>query len=297
MDMESVYGAMGKRDAAERSGGFDREEWAARKRAEREAAFALADDTALLVNGDGAARAALARVMGRLPGHSATNALLVLAQNPDATRLGDAGYWRRAGAHIKKGERAISVIEPTKEFVRQDGTIGVLYDARKVFDVSQTTARPRLPREFAAEEVLTALVARSPAPVSPSDAPIPGGARYDPAAGEIMVERGLGAGELLLVSMERGGRVKPCDADFVKLIAPAVNVPVASACGAADCRELYGLLSCGMASSVVSSTLFRRSETSILTLKRFLSTMGLSVNGAEELLCGDAPELGLCAEA
>ena len=99
----------------------------------------------------------------------------------------------------------------------------------------------------------------------------------------------------------RGGRVKPCDADFVKLIAPAVGVPVASACGAADCRELYGLLSCGMASSVVSSTLFRRSETSILTLKRFLSTMGLSVNGAEELLCGDvsadAPELRLCAEA
>lgn len=199
MDMESIYGAMGRRDAAERdgrSGGFDKEEWAARKRAEREAAFALADDTALLVNGDGAARAALARVMGRLPGHSATNALLVLAQNPDATRLGDAGYWRRAGARIKQGERAISVIEPTKEFVRQDGTIGVLYDARKVFDVSQTTARPRLPREFAAEEVLTALVARSPAPVSPSDAPVPGGARYDPAAGEIMVERGLGADEL-----------------------------------------------------------------------------------------------------
>ena len=87
----------------------------------------------------------------------------------------------------------------------------------------------------------------------------------------------------------------------MKLIAPAVGVPVACACGAADCRELYGLLSCGMASSVVSSTLFRRSETSILTLKRFLSTMGLSVNGAEELLCGDvsaeAPELRLCAEA
>ena len=199
MDMESIYGAMGRRDAAERggrSGDFDREEWAARKRAEREAAFALADDTALLVNGDGAARAALARVMGRLPGHSATNALLVLAQNPDATRLGDAGYWRRAGARIKQGERAISVIEPTKEFVRQDGTVGMLYDARKVFDASQTTARPRLPREFAAEEVLTALVARSPVQVSPADAPVPGGARYDPAAGEIMVERGLGAGEL-----------------------------------------------------------------------------------------------------
>ena len=130
-----------------------------------------------------------------------------------------------------------------------------------------------------------------------------GGAKAErmDAYGWALAAEWLGAGELLLVSMERGGRVKPCDADFVKLIAPAVNVPVASACGAADCRELYGLLSCGMASSVVSSTLFRRSETSILTLKRFLSTMGLSVNGAEELLCGDvsaeAPELRLCAEA
>ncbi|HIT04694.1 MAG TPA: imidazole glycerol phosphate synthase subunit HisF [Candidatus Caccocola faecipullorum] len=117
------------------------------------------------------------------------------------------------------------------------------------------------------------------------------------AYGWALAAEWLGAGELLLVSMERGGRVKPCDADFVKLVAPAVGVPVASACGAADCRELYGLLSCGMASSVVSSTLFRRSETSILTLKRFLSTMGLNVSGAEELLCGDAPELRLCAEA
>lgn len=130
-----------------------------------------------------------------------------------------------------------------------------------------------------------------------------GGAKAErmDAYGWALAAEWLGAGELLLVSMERGGRVKPCDADFVKLIAPAVGVPVASACGAADCRELYGLLSCGMASSVVSSTLFRRSETSILTLKRFLSTMGLSVNGAEELLCGDvsadAPELRLCAEA
>ncbi len=121
------------------------------------------------------------------------------------------------------------------------------------------------------------------------------------AYGWALAAEWLGAGELLLVSMERGGRVRPCDADFVKLVAPAVSVPVASACGAADCRELYGLLSCGMASSVVSSTLFRRSETSILTLKRFLSTMGLNVNGAEELFYGDAqiaaPQLELCGEA
>lgn len=108
------------------------------------------------------------------------------------------------------------------------------------------------------------------------------------AYGWALAAEWLGAGELLLVSMERGGRVKPCDADFVKLIAPAVGVPVASVCAAADSRELYGLLSCGMASAVVSSTLFRRSETSILTLKRFLSTMGVDMSAPEELLCAEA---------
>ena len=108
------------------------------------------------------------------------------------------------------------------------------------------------------------------------------------AYGWALTAEWLGAGELLLVSMERGGRVTPCDADFVKLIAPAVRVPVASACAAADSSELYGLLSCGMVSTVVSSTLFRRSETSILTLKRFLSAAEADMSAQEELLCAGA---------
>ena len=52
-----------------------------------------------------------------------------------------------------------------------------------------------------------------------------GGAKAErmDAYGWALAAEWLGAGELLLVSMERGGRVKPCDADFVKLIAPAVG--------------------------------------------------------------------------
>lgn len=47
---------------------------------------------------------------------------------------------------MRRGQKAIPIIEPVKEYVRDDGSIGVLYDVRKVFDVSQTTARPCLPR-------------------------------------------------------------------------------------------------------------------------------------------------------
>ncbi|OUO94419.1 HisA/HisF-related TIM barrel protein [Cloacibacillus sp. An23] len=108
------------------------------------------------------------------------------------------------------------------------------------------------------------------------------------AYGWALAAEWLGAGELMLVSMERGGRVKPCDADFVKLIAPAVGVPVASVCGASESRALYGLLSEGGAASVVSSTLFRRSETSILSLKRLLSAAGTAGAETPEPLCAEA---------
>lgn len=47
---------------------------------------------------------------------------------------------------MRRGQKAIPIIEPVKEYVRDDGSIGVLYDVRKVFDVSQTTARPCRPR-------------------------------------------------------------------------------------------------------------------------------------------------------
>lgn len=39
---------------------------------------------------------------------------------------------------MRRGQKAIPIIEPVKEYVRDDGSIGVLYDVRKVFDVSQT---------------------------------------------------------------------------------------------------------------------------------------------------------------
>ncbi|MFR1638002.1 MAG: hypothetical protein ACLSVD_01835 [Eggerthellaceae bacterium] len=45
---------------------------------------------------------------------------------------------------MRRGQKAIPIIEPSK-YVRDDGSIGVLYDVRKVFDV-ETTARPCLPR-------------------------------------------------------------------------------------------------------------------------------------------------------
>ena len=37
--------------------------------------------------------------------YTANNALLILAQRPDAQRLGDYGYWRDHGTYVKRMER------------------------------------------------------------------------------------------------------------------------------------------------------------------------------------------------
>ena len=99
--------------------------------------------------------------------------------------------------------------------------------------------------------------------------------RMDAYCWSVAAER-LGAGELLLASLERGGRLAPCDADFVKLIASAVKIPVSALCSTEESRELCALLAGGMAASVVSTTLFS-GRTCALSLKRSLSASNFSV--------------------
>lgn len=46
----------------------------------------------------------------------------------------------------KRGADAITILEPGKEYTREkDGSTGVFYDPKKVFDISQTNSRQRPP--------------------------------------------------------------------------------------------------------------------------------------------------------
>ena len=160
--MQDIYRMMEERSSREFApeGEFDKQAWAERKQSERQEAFDRADAAALRANSDPAALETYMRVAAQLPHHSATNILLIADRIPNATRVGTAEHWRRQGASVRRGQKAIPIIEPVKEYVRDDGSIGVLYDVRKVFDVSQTTARPCLPRRVDPHAALAALARR-----------------------------------------------------------------------------------------------------------------------------------------
>ena len=120
---------------------FDKEAWAEKKQAERQAVYDLADTTAEAVSANGSKFQAYLDVQTRFSRYSATNVLLILAQKPDATQLKDFDGWKDAGASIKRQQKGISILEPGEEYEREDGSIGTSYNVKRVFDISQTTAR------------------------------------------------------------------------------------------------------------------------------------------------------------
>ena len=161
---------------------FDKEAWAEKKQAERQSVYDLADTTAVEVSADGSKFQSYLDVQTRFSRYSATNVLLILAQKPEATQLKDFNGWKEAGASIKRQQKGISILEPGEEYERADGSIGTSYNVKRVFDISQTTARAKVQPAISVDDrlLLKALISRSPVPMQTvDDLPNHMGALYD----------------------------------------------------------------------------------------------------------------------
>ena len=175
---------------------FDVNAWAEKKQAERQSVYELADKTAQEITADGGKFRSYLDVQARFGRYSATNALLIYAQMPLATQLRDFNGWKNLGVSIKKQEKGISILEPGKEYARPDGGVGVSYDVKKVFDVSQTNSRTRMQPSVQTDErtQLRALIHNPPVPIQTVDElPDGRGALYDHAQQVIFVRRGMDA--------------------------------------------------------------------------------------------------------
>jgi len=178
---------------------FDKEAWGARKQEERKAVYDLADATAEAMSKDGGKFQEYLDVQARFDRYSATNTLLILAQMPQATQLKDYDGWRDAGVYVKKKPQSISILEPGNEYQREDGSIGTSYNVKKLFDISQTTAKVKAQPTVAVDErlLLKALINKPPVPIQTVDElPNNMGAYYDHAQQVIFVRRGMAAPDI-----------------------------------------------------------------------------------------------------
>ena len=143
-------------------------------------------------------------VQSRFDRYTANNALLIMAQKPEAQKIGDYGYWRDQGAYVKRQERnnPILIMEPGKEYEREDGSTGTYYNAKKVYDISQTNARDRLQQaqpEITDAQLVRAVVNNPPVAIvaaEPDQMPEDKGALFEPEESCIYVRRGMSAQEI-----------------------------------------------------------------------------------------------------
>ncbi|NLM09951.1 MAG: imidazole glycerol phosphate synthase subunit HisF [Clostridiaceae bacterium] len=87
----------------------------------------------------------------------------------------------------------------------------------------------------------------------------------------------LGAGEILLTSMDRDGTKKGYDTDLLQQVAEAVKIPVIASGGAGKLEHFHEALTIGKADAVLAASLFHFGEVKIMDLKLFLKSVGIDV--------------------
>ena len=119
------------------------EEWLEMKKKEKDVVYAMIDETAVQVVSDPEKFKTFLDTQSRMNRYSAVNALLIYKQRPDATQLKSFSDWGEQNVKIMGGESHIKILDPV-EYTKKDGTSGISFNVKKVFDVSQTNGK-RLP--------------------------------------------------------------------------------------------------------------------------------------------------------
>jgi imidazole glycerol-phosphate synthase subunit HisF len=87
----------------------------------------------------------------------------------------------------------------------------------------------------------------------------------------------LGAGEILLTSMDRDGTKIGYDIPLTRAIAEAVNIPVIASGGVGTLEHLYEGLVDGKADAVLAASIFHYREYTVIEAKEYLRERGVAV--------------------
>ena len=98
-----------------------KQDWAARRKQEREAVYAMVDTTTERMAANGEVFQDYLDVQSRFDRYSVRNAILITAQNKNATKLASFEDWKADNISIQKGEKGISIMVPD-QYRRKDGS-------------------------------------------------------------------------------------------------------------------------------------------------------------------------------
>ena len=87
----------------------------------------------------------------------------------------------------------------------------------------------------------------------------------------------LGAGEILLTSMDRDGTKQGYDLELTRAVSQAVNIPVIASGGVGTLQHLADGFSKGRADAVLAASIFHFKQHTVAEAKRFLKKKGIGV--------------------
>lgn len=91
----------------------------------------------------------------------------------------------------------------------------------------------------------------------------------------------LGAGEILLTSMDQDGVKTGYDLELTRAVSEAVSIPVIASGGAGELSHFRDAFTTGKADAVLAASLFHFGEISVPQLKAYLRDQGVPVRPAE----------------
>ena len=98
---------------------------------------------------------------------------------------------------------------------------------------------------------------------------------HRPAQHDEAVERG--AGELLVTSIDRDGTKAGFDCEMTAAVSNAVSIPVIASGGAGGLDDFLDVFTKGAADAALAASIFHYAETSVASLKNYLSRHGVPV--------------------
>jgi cyclase len=87
----------------------------------------------------------------------------------------------------------------------------------------------------------------------------------------------MGAGEILLTSIERDGAMVGYDIELIRNVSKAVSIPVIASGGAGEYEHMYQAIMQGNASAVAAASIFHFTQKTPLEAKKYLSEHGIHV--------------------
>jgi len=87
----------------------------------------------------------------------------------------------------------------------------------------------------------------------------------------------IGAGEILITSIEKDGTMKGYELELIKRVTESVNIPVIASGGAGNYKHMFEAVSYAKASAVAAASIYHFTQQTPLEAKQYLASKGIAV--------------------